>query len=72
MYGCGDGVLRIVQLVHVQAKALGARYRVGPELELCGYGCEDHFLEDDTIQHCWECLAKVGTGSRWHLKPPPG
>jgi NAD+ synthase (glutamine-hydrolysing) len=26
-----------------QAKALGARYRLGPELEITGYGCEDHF-----------------------------
>ena len=43
----------------MQAKAQGARYRVGPELELCGYGCEDHFLEDDTILHCWQALAKV-------------
>jgi NAD+ synthase (glutamine-hydrolysing) len=28
-----------------EAKARGARYRLGPELELCGYSCEDHFLE---------------------------
>jgi len=35
----------------------GASYRLGPELELCGYGCEDHFLESDTFAHCWESLA---------------
>ena len=27
------------------AKSKGAKYRLGPELELCGYSCEDHFLE---------------------------
>jgi NAD+ synthase (glutamine-hydrolysing) len=31
--------------------------QVGPELEVCGYGCEDHFSELDTVQHCWEALA---------------
>ena len=35
------------------------RYRIGPELELCGYGCEDHFLEIDTVRHCWESLATL-------------
>lgn len=28
-----------------EAKRQGARYRIGPELELPGYGCEDHFFE---------------------------
>ena len=32
---------------------------MGPELELCGYGCEDHFLESDTFTHCWESLAEL-------------
>ncbi len=31
--------------------------QVGPELEIPGYGCEDHFLEMDTVEHSWECLA---------------
>jgi len=39
-----------------EARHLGASYRLGPELEVCGYGCEDHFLELDTFQHCWESL----------------
>ena len=30
--------------------------QVGPELEICGYGCEDHFFELDTVNHCWEAL----------------
>eukprot|EP00922_Rhytidocystis_sp_ex-Travisia-forbesii_P024432 GHVS01035856.1.p1 GENE.GHVS01035856.1~~GHVS01035856.1.p1 ORF type:complete len:880 (+),score=158.92 GHVS01035856.1:53-2692(+) len=41
------------------AKKEGAKVRVGPELELCGYGCEDHFLEIDTITHCWESLKQI-------------
>jgi NAD+ synthase (glutamine-hydrolysing) len=39
-----------------QAKEAGATYRLGPELEICGYGCEDHFLEADTIDHSWQSL----------------
>jgi hypothetical protein len=31
--------------------------QVGPELEVCGYGCEDHFNELDTVEHSWEALA---------------
>lgn len=45
-----------------EAKAAGARYRLGPELELCGYGCEDHFLEIDTFVHCDESLAELLRG----------
>jgi NAD+ synthase (glutamine-hydrolysing) len=39
-----------------KCRGQGARYRLGPELELCGYGCEDHFFEMDTITHSWESL----------------
>jgi NAD+ synthase (glutamine-hydrolysing) len=39
-----------------EAKSLGCRFRTGPELEVSGYGCEDHFLEEDTIKHCWESI----------------
>lgn len=41
------------------AKAKGAKYRVGPELEICGYGCNDHFYEMDTVVHSWEVLAEI-------------
>ncbi|TFY83189.1 hypothetical protein EWM64_g827 [Hericium alpestre] len=41
------------------AKERGATLRVGPELEIPGYGCLDHFLEGDTILHSWEVLAKI-------------
>jgi NAD+ synthase (glutamine-hydrolysing) len=61
MDDCGQAFsVRAVE--HTQAKAKGAKYRVGPELEVCGYGCEDHFLEQDTVQHCWECLALLLEG----------
>ncbi|KAG6966608.1 hypothetical protein JG688_00006706 [Phytophthora aleatoria] len=54
-----DGNLeRILESIRV-AKARGARYRVGPELEVCGYGCEDHFLEQDTFYHCWQSLETI-------------
>ncbi|KAF8202233.1 hypothetical protein BJ912DRAFT_1110105 [Pholiota molesta] len=36
---------RIVESIEI-AKARGATLRVGPELEIPGYGCMDHFLED--------------------------
>ncbi len=44
------------------AKARGARYRLGPELEITGYSCEDHFLEQDTLTHSWEALACILKG----------
>ncbi|RHY34828.1 hypothetical protein DYB32_000642 [Aphanomyces invadans] len=54
-----DGNLaRIEQSIRI-AKERGATYRLGPELEICGYGCEDHFLEVDTFYHCWESLASL-------------
>eukprot|EP01031_Cornospumella_fuschlensis_P033728 gene33728-40805_t len=45
-----------------EAKAAGARYRIGPELELSGYSCEDHFLEMDTYMHCEQSLASILSG----------
>jgi len=41
------------------AKDAGAMYRTGPELEVCGYSCEDHFYESDTLLHCWEVLGQL-------------
>lgn len=49
---------RIVESIR-RARANGSSYRVGPELETCGYGCEDHFLEHDTIEHSWEVIATI-------------
>ena len=50
-----ERILRSVEL----ARARGARYRVGPELEIPGYGCEDHFLESDTYTHSEEVLIRL-------------
>nr|XP_033784651.1 glutamine-dependent NAD(+) synthetase isoform X3 [Geotrypetes seraphini] len=41
------------------ARSKGARYRLGPELEICGYGCADHFYESDTLLHSFQVLAKL-------------
>ena len=49
---------RITESIRI-AKEKGARYRLGPELEVPGYGCQDAFLEGDTIRHSWECLAEI-------------
>lgn len=43
----------------LEAKSRGARLRVGPELEVTGYGCEDHFLEQDTFLHTWQCVTSI-------------
>ncbi|ORX66703.1 glutamine-dependent NAD(+) synthetase with GAT domain-containing protein [Linderina pennispora] len=43
----------------LQAKGSDAKLRIGPELEIPGYGCYDHFLEGDTILHSWEVLGKL-------------
>ncbi|XP_076311459.1 NAD synthetase isoform X2 [Tachypleus tridentatus] len=50
--------LRILKSIK-EAKARGAAYRSGPELEITGYGCNDHFHESDTFLHSWEVLAEL-------------
>ncbi|KAG9318937.1 hypothetical protein JVU11DRAFT_1052 [Chiua virens] len=52
---------RIIESIAI-AKQRGATLRVGPELEIPGYGCYDHFLEGDTVLHSWEVLAKILAG----------
>lgn len=42
-----------------KAKDENANIRIGPELEITGYGCEDHFLEEDTLIHSWEVLVDI-------------
>ncbi|KAJ5176837.1 Glutamine-dependent NAD(+) synthetase [Penicillium canariense] len=49
---------RIIESIK-QAKAAGATLRVGPELEITGYGCLDAFLEGDTFLHSWEMLSQI-------------
>nr|CAH0100316.1 unnamed protein product [Daphnia galeata] len=54
-----DGNLsRIITSIQ-EAKVQGASYRTGPELEVTGYSCEDHFYEADTLLHSWEVLAEL-------------
>lgn len=61
-----DGNLRRIKASIRAAKAAGARYRLGPELEVCGYGCEDHFLEVDTFTHCWQSMAVLLADASLH------
>ncbi|CCE62848.1 hypothetical protein TPHA_0D02100 [Tetrapisispora phaffii CBS 4417] len=49
---------RILESIKI-AKQKGARLRVGPELEITGYGCLDHFLESDVCLHSWEMYAQI-------------
>lgn len=49
---------RIIESIR-RSKSAGATLRVGPELEITGYGCLDHFLEGDTYLHSWEMLARI-------------
>ncbi|KAF7639326.1 Glutamine-dependent NAD(+) synthetase [Meloidogyne graminicola] len=37
----------------------GSKVRLGPELEICGYNCLDHFHELDTEIHSWEVLKEI-------------
>ncbi|EMR10229.1 NAD+ synthetase [Pneumocystis murina B123] len=49
---------RIIRSI-IEAKKHGAILRIGPELEITGYGCYDHFLENDTYTHSWEMLCRI-------------
>ncbi|KAK7959011.1 glutamine dependent NAD+ synthetase [Apiospora aurea] len=49
---------RIIESIH-RAKSVGARLRVGPELEISGYMSQDHFKEQDTFLHSLEMLARI-------------
>ncbi|KAH9526118.1 Glutamine-dependent NAD(+) synthetase [Dermatophagoides farinae] len=42
-----------------RAIELGASIRLGPELEITGYGCEDAFYEIDTVFHSWQVLGEI-------------
>ncbi|OXB59573.1 hypothetical protein ASZ78_010087 [Callipepla squamata] len=53
--GNAERILRSISI----AKSKGARYRLGPELEICGYGCADHYYESDTLLHSFQVLAKL-------------
>ena len=57
-----DRIVRSIQ----EAKSKGARLRVGPELEITGYGCLDHFLESDLYQHSWEMMEQLLANEECH------
>lgn len=48
-------ILRSIEI----SKSKGAKYRLGPELEISGYGCADHFYESDTLLHSFQVLRKL-------------
>mmetsp|Transcript_32491 Transcript_32491/g.56170 ORF Transcript_32491/g.56170 Transcript_32491/m.56170 type:complete len:702 (-) Transcript_32491:49-2154(-) len=50
---------RILDSIVTARRIHRARIRLGPELEVTGYGCEDHFLEPDTTHHAWQTVAQV-------------
>ena len=54
-----DGNLERILISVDKAKKAGAVYRTGPELEITGYSCEDHFYESDTLLHSWQVLAHL-------------
>ena len=60
------GNLRRTKKSLLDAKSKRAKYRIGPELELTGYGCEDAFLEHDTIEHAWEMVKELLTDEELH------
>ncbi|XP_069581843.1 glutamine-dependent NAD(+) synthetase-like [Brachyistius frenatus] len=53
--GNSERILRSIEM----AKAHGAKYRLGPELEICGFGCADHFYESDTLLHSFQVLRSL-------------
>lgn len=59
--GCGVPLTLMHHTPHPSPLTPFTLLQVGPELEVPGYGCEDHFFELDTVVHSWEALA-VGDG----------
>jgi NAD+ synthase (glutamine-hydrolysing) len=51
---------RIISSI-IESKMQGARLRVGPEQEISGYGCYDHFLEAETTEFAWMSVIKIIT-----------
>lgn len=49
---------RIIESIEI-AKAQNAMLRVGPELEITGYGCLDHFDENDIYDQSWQMYAEI-------------
>ncbi|KAK8145959.1 glutamine-dependent NAD(+) synthetase [Beauveria asiatica] len=60
-----NNLRRIKQSIH-EAKEAGATLRVGPELEITGYGCLDHFLENEVYENAWDSLESILTDESLH------
>lgn len=54
-----DGNLKRIVASIRQCLANGCQIRLGPELEVTGYGCEDAFFELDTVHHSWQIVGEV-------------
>ena len=50
---------RILESIKEAKLKHGAKIRLGSELEICGYSCEDHFIEPETMLHSWEVLSEL-------------
>ncbi|ROT43738.1 glutamine-dependent NAD(+) synthetase [Sodiomyces alkalinus F11] len=61
-----EGNLRRIKQSILQAKEAGATLRVGPELEIPGYGCLDHFLENEVYEHSLDSLYSILTDPSLH------
>ncbi|TQV97743.1 hypothetical protein V2A60_006526 [Cordyceps javanica] len=60
-----NNLRRIKQSIR-EAKEAGATLRVGPELEITGYGCLDHFLENEVYESSWDSLESILTDESLH------
>ncbi|KAM5348785.1 hypothetical protein ACJ41O_008608 [Fusarium nematophilum] len=61
-----EGNLARIKKSIIKAKEAGATLRTGPELEISGYGCLDHFLEADVYDHALDMLHSILTDSSLH------
>ncbi|EXA50769.1 NAD+ synthase (glutamine-hydrolysing) [Fusarium oxysporum f. sp. pisi HDV247] len=61
-----EGNLKRIRKSIILAKEAGATLRTGPELEITGYGCLDHFLEADVYEHSLESLLAILTDTELH------
>ncbi|KAJ5387074.1 hypothetical protein N7509_009615 [Penicillium cosmopolitanum] len=61
-----EGNLQRIKKSIIKAKEAGATLRVGPELEIPGYGCLDHFLENEIYDNSWESLYSILTDPELH------
>lgn len=55
-----NNYLKIMESIE-ECKRNHCSIRIGAELEISGYSCEDHFLEYDTIFHSWDVIKDIIT-----------